>query len=280
MQNSEKFFNIRIKNPLSKNHFVKLLHGQKITLIFNKPELQDCSISLSTDLLQIEEILPSHKGWSAVISQKNDFSSFESSVFLGDVVISNKKEIVSSLAVATHSKNDFYKIASPVNNKFRLEPHHVLDVIFYSFQRGECYNFNLTTGQLRLKNIDHSIRTVKYDEICILADNSMQPIQEHSFKFTLDEQSLRTIQTLPKGKYDSGKISFNKFSSVHETVSISVTCNWRKKKFIAPKTFVFPKNTIKHFMRMPKQAMKTNVTLKKLECELDVGCNICFAKNH
>jgi hypothetical protein len=281
MQKSEKHSNIRIKNPLSKNHFVKLLNGQKISLIFNKPELQDCSISISTDLLEIEEIFPVHKGWSAVISQKLDFSSFESSVFLGDIVISNKNEVVSSLAVATHSSNDFYKIANPTNNKFRLEPHHVLDVVFYSFQYGEHYNCSLAAGQLRLEKIDHSVRILNFDETFILADKSVRPIEEHSFKFRLDEQSIKIIQTLPKGKYDSGKISFYKFTDVHQVSNVSVTCNWRKKKLLIPKPLLFPKNPIKYFMKPPKHAMKANVTLKKINSEeLEVGCNVFFAKNH
>lgn len=282
MQNSG-YAPVQIRNPVSKNHIVRLHRGQKITLVFNRPEFRQCSVNISGDFLLLDEIVPIRNGWSATISQTADISSHDVTHFLGEVNVLDAEGVVASLCVLTESNGNFFKIVQPNDSLFRLEPHQVLDVLFYAADYGEQWSCEVGAGELRLEQIAYTTRP--WQETHLLGRISEWAVEEHHFRFRLDSSSVELVQSLPNGKYNGGRLLF---SNGLQRSNLSIVYNWRQKKTVY-KALLLPKQRNDqhqiyrpHYKKKPKQLMQAEVILKRIEYGeddlLDAGCNVIFTK--
>lgn len=286
MQTGNKYAPVQVRNPVSKHHIVRLLPGQRLDLVFTKPEFQACSVNISGDFLRLDDIEQVRNGWTASISQLVNFSPVDASLFLGEVNVFDENGIVATLCVVTDSPNtDYFRAIDPTNNHFRLEPHQVLDVLFYSDSFNEEWVCDVMAGQLVLEQIDHCRRYPNYLEL--LPPANKWPVEEHYFRFRLDARSIDLVQSLPHGRYDGGSLSFIKQNGNLQRSNLSIVYNWRDKKKAVYKALLLPKKVGEgrqhygHFkqQRKQKQAMQSTITLRKIECEeMEVGCNVIFAR--
>jgi hypothetical protein len=285
MQGKEKYSPVQIRNPLSKHHLVRLLPAQRLNLVFTKPEFQACSVNISGDFLRLDDVEQVRNGWTAAISQLMNFPPIDASLFLGEVNVFDDNGVISTLCVVSDSPNaDYFRAIQPTNNNFRLEPHQVLDVLFYSDSFDERWNCCINGGQLRLEQIDHCVRYPSYLEL--LTPYAKWPVEEHYFRFRLDTQSIELVQRLPQGHYDGGSLSFIKENGNLQRSTLRIVYNWRDKKSTVYKALLLPRNQggnkvhHAHFkQRKPKQAMQSEIVLRKIECEeMESGCNVIFAR--
>ena len=90
MQNTGKqnYSPVKIRNPISKEHIVRLLNGQKLDLIFNKPQFEVCKLEIYSDFIQLDETLEDENFWCASFSQIHLLNELlNSNVFLGEINI-------------------------------------------------------------------------------------------------------------------------------------------------------------------------------------------------
>lgn len=282
----EKYAPVQIRNPLSKQHLVRLLPAQRLNLIFTKSEFQACRVNISGDFLRLDDIEQVRNGWIASISQCANLPPIDANLFLGEVHIFDGNGVVSTLCVVTDSPNaDYFRVIQPTNNNFRLEPHQVLDVLFYADSFDEIWDCRVSYGQLRLEQIDYFTR---YPTSQGLLPSSKWPVEEHYFRFRLEASSIELVQGLPQGHYDGGSLSFMKQNGNLQRSTLRIVYNWREKKSTVYKALLLPKNTggnkpyyahYKQQQRKPKQAMQSTIVLRKIECEeMELGCNVIFAK--
>jgi len=280
-----KYSPVQVRNPLSKHHLVRLLPAQRLDLIFTKPEFQACSVNISGDFLRLDDIEQVRNGWTASVSQLVNFPPADTNLFLGEITIFDENGVVASLCVVTDSPNtDCFRAIEPTNNHFRLEPHQVLDVLFYSEGFDDVWDCKVVAGQLRLEQIDHCRRYPSYLEL--LPPCNKWPVEEHYFRFRLDSYSIELVQSLPQGRYDGGSLSFMKQNGNLQRSNLSIVYNWREKKSTVYKALLLPRKIGEgrshhaHFkQRKQKQAMQSTITLRKIECEeMEAGCNVIFAR--
>jgi hypothetical protein len=255
------------------------LPKQKIYLFLTDTELQSCFVQVTGSFLQLDDITPTQNGWMASISQVWEFENPPNySLFLGNVeLLDNNNEIVSSLCVVFNTfETDYFRVIQPKNNKFRLESHQILDVVFYSFDWDDEWICTTDAGEFRLEAIDQRIRIVgKFSGTQIPSFNGHYPVQEYSYRFKLDTPSVELLQDLPKGRYDGGNVSFFKTNGDLQKANLQIVLNWRENKPLVYKTLLLPKKV----QKPPKQAMYSVVALKKMICEeIDARCNVIFTK--
>ena len=284
MQGNEKYSPIQIRNPLSQQYLVRLLPAQRLDLVFTKPEFQACSVNISGDFLRLDDVEEVRNGWVASISQLVNYSPLDTSLFLGEITVFDEKGIASTLCVVNDSpKADYFRAIQPTNNNLRLEPHQVLDVLFYSEECGEEWDCSVGVGELQLEQIDYCSRYPSYIEL--LTPYNKWPVEEHYFRFRLNARSIELVQTLPQGRYDGGSLYFSKINGNLQRSTLRIVYNWREKKSPVYKALLLPKTRSgykAHQYRQPKkpkEAMQSTVALRKIECEeMEAGCNVIFAR--
>lgn len=284
----EKYSPVQIRNPISREHLVRLLPKQKLQLVFTKPEFRSCSVNISGDFLKLDDIEQVKNGWVASISQSWDVEEIiNTSLYLGEINVMGDDGLVASLCVVSGVANaDCLRVVQPTINQFRLEPHQVLDVLFYSPEWGDQWVCTAGAGQLKMEQIDQCSRTFGGFDAPILSSSDQWPVEEHYFRFRLDASSIELVQSLPHGRYDGGSLSFFKTNGTLNRSNIQIVLNWRDKKTTVYKALLLPKNAqcevksqYKQQNKKPKHAMQSTIVLKKIECdEMDAGCNIIFAK--
>lgn len=285
-----KYSPVQIRNPLSRGHLVRLYPGQRLSVAFTKPEFKSSSLHISGPFLSLDELEATNQGWTAHISQAKDCAALaDVTLFLGEVYIVGDG-MCSSLCVVMDSPNaDYMRVIQPANNTFRLEPHQLLDVLFYSPDYGDEWFCDIISGQLRLEQIDHRAGPLRhapeYMQALPLCGGLIQPVEEHYFRFRLDAHSVETVQALPEGKYDGGALMFRKNGN-REASSLNIVLNWKeRKRNEVYKALLLPKNSQpvwRHYpkQRRPKQAMQAKVVVRRIECaDIDSGCKVIWSKS-
>jgi len=289
MQNGrEKYSPVQIRNPISRDHLVRLLPKQKLHLVFTKPEFRSCSVSIAGDFLKLDDIEQVKNGWVASISQSWDIKEIiNTSLYLGEINVMSSDGLVASLCVVSDVANaDCLRVVQPTINQFRIEPHQVLDVMFYSLEFGDQWVCTAGAGKLNMEQIDQCSRTFGGFDAPISPSSNQWPVEEHYFRFRLDAPSIELIQSLPHGRYDGGNLSFFKTNGTLNRSNIQIVLNWRDKKTTVYKALLLPRNpqqgVLKVHYRQNKKtncAIQSTIVLKKIECdEIDAGCNVIFAK--
>jgi hypothetical protein len=276
----EKYSPVQIRNPISREHLVRLLPKQKLQLVFTKPEFRSCSVNVSGDFLKLDDIEQVKNGWVASISQVRDIEGvINTSLYLGEINVMGSDELISLCVVSDVANAECLRVIQPTINQFRIEPHQVLDVLFYSLEWGDQWVCTTGAGQLNMEQIDQCSRTFGGFDAPI---NGQWPVEEHYFRFRLDASSIELIQSLPHGRYDGGNLSFFKTNGTLNRSNIQIVLNWRDKKTTVYKALLLPKNAqsgVKQHNKKPKCAMQSTIVLKNIEYdEMDAGCNVIFAK--
>jgi hypothetical protein len=285
----KKYSPVQVRNPVSTGHLVRLRPGQELSLVFTKPEFLACSVNISGTFLNLKGIEPVQGGWSALVEQSPACLGFcEMGLFLGEIHVLGG-DTPSSLFVVTDAPNtDFLRVIQPGNGTFRLEPHQVLDVLFYSPEYGDQWACDIVAGHLRLEQIEYRVNSAQhrhYSDLLRtlpLCDGEC-PVEEHHFRFRLDSRSIQAVQSLPTGKYEGGSLVFGDGS--RERATVNVLLNWKETKrnevykaLLLPRT-IGPVWKQHHKRNKPKQAMQANVVVRKMQCvEMDEGCNVIWSK--
>lgn len=259
---------------------------QKLNLVFTKPEFNSCSVNVSGDFLKLDDIEQVKNGWVASIIQSWDVEEIiNTSLYLGEINVMGSDGLVASLCVVSDVADaNCLRVVQPTINQFRLEPHQVLDVLFYSPEWGDQWVCTSGAGELKMEQIDQCSRTFGGFD-APFSSNSQWPVEEHYFRFRLDVSSVERIQNLPHGRYDGGCLSFFKTNGTLNRSNIQIVLNWRNKKTPVYRALLLPRNSqceakaqYKQKNKKPKCAMQSTVILKKIEYDIDADCNVIFTK--
>jgi hypothetical protein len=270
----KKYAPVRVKNPASKHAMVRLLQGQQLNLVFDRPEYLESKIDISGSLLEVDDIEQTQKGWVAVISQKASVES-DCSLFLGEVKLydGSNKNNANICVLTAASKNDVVRIINPENCHFTMQPSQVLEVLIQSKDMHEMWHAYPSGQEMVLEQIQHVIRSG-----CSLGTCDM--VIEHLFRFRFNHPSIQYLSGKPYAKYDGGTIHFD---CATRRSTLSITCSWRDRSSIY-KALMFPKipsfrDFDRNRIRGKKHAQEAVVELKKLNCDsLEYGCNVLAAR--
>lgn len=243
---SKEYAAIKIVNPIVKNHVVRLAPDQKLNLLLSLPEYDEAEINLLSDFLSLEERCDANKTISLSYKQ-NIPKSFQHCpcLFLGELhVISGSIE--SSLCILLQIPDmgrDCVTVVNPNEQTCRFDHEQAINVFFFQ------------------KFIqDFTIESGIYTKLSIRSSTVNDKFQ--SYSFILDDSSLETLQELPYGRYDSGKIIFK---SQKEVFIFGLILNWKDKKL--HRRAVLPIINKKNAVR------RANVSFKKIDKEIDTDCN-------
>ena len=261
---------VRVKNPSSKNALIRLLHGQQLNLVFDKPDFLEYKIDISGSLLVVNDIIRINSGWIANITQKTQDINLESALYLGEINLYNNDNIKSSnLCVVTNaSNNDVLRIVNPTNCSISIEPHQVLEVVFIGKNLNERWMPFPSGRELVLEQIQHSFHKSCNSKSC---DTMLEEI--HRFRF--NAASIEYLSEKPFGKYDGGNLFF---TGVGRNCMLDVTCSWKGKgqlynALLLPK-HIAPVSAFRGIGRI-KKCLQANVMLHKMDCAtLETGCTV------
>jgi len=273
---SKKYSPVRLRNPNTKNHTVRLLSGQKLHLVFDGEKFLEYKLDLKSSFLVIEEITEISNGWMAFVSQESVPNFDENTLFLGEIdLYSDKNEIDASLCILSQNQNnDFLRIINPVSQSCVLEPNQVLDVVFQSDDLSKKFYPIVAGSDLELELIQHLVRTPRVplsNAACV----------ENFFRFRFTSESIHYISEQPYAKYNAGMIQFatNK-NDAHE---LKVVCSWRGKPSVY-KALLLPKIPncdLGQVRKCKRQMMQSNVVVKNVDSDsLEDGCNVLLSKSN
>jgi hypothetical protein len=265
---------VRIKNPSQKHSLVRLLSGQKLSVIFDKEEFQDYKLDIAGNYLSVLEVNQINNGWMATIVQETDKIDFdENTLLLGTINLFNSKDICSaSLCVVSQNANDdILRIINPMHINCNLEPSQIMDVVFYTNDHNLRWAAYPSGINLCLEQLQYVVRQPKiYSGF----------FYEHFFRFRYNSQSIQYVSEQPFGKYDGGHILFT--NSKSERSMLKLTCAWRGKGSVY-KALLVPKIppicSTSNFKKFKKQVIQSHVKLSIIETDsLEAGCNVLISR--
>ena len=265
-----------VVNPSGKQNFVRLRSEQKLFIFLKKPQFKDCNICVTGNFLKIDEFDNNNEEIFASISSKQNIN-FDFSFFLGEVYIVKNNKIVSSLSVATYSKNNFFRTVQPNNQVICLNSFfQLLDVLFYTVDEKVNWSFEMQSDILYLELVDFKNKLIDFDSLPYsIYCKKQDVIKECHFRFRLNLLSFHVLANLKKGFYSAGILHFFKSDNLQKT-SLSVYLQNKGKFLIQNKTFL-PKSLFLIDQKKPKQMMKSNVSLSKIDNEnMTFGCNVVW----
>lgn len=271
---SKKYSPVKIVNPKSKDHTVRLLAGQKLNLVFDQKEFIDYKLDIKSSFLNVEEVSEIPNGWMAVIAQETVPQNDDNTLFLGEVKLyGSTNQINASLCVLSkHQNNDFLCVYNPKDQTCVLEPNQVLDVIFQTkdFSKVQAY---LSVADLGLELLQYSLRSPR-------KPGKDKLLVEHFFRFRFTAESIQHLSEQPYGKYQGGSI---KFLCPNSDISVlKIVCAWKGKNSIY-KALLLPRLPVcdvhPFYRKTKKQALQSDVTVRKIiGSDLESGCNVVLAK--
>lgn len=270
----KKYAPVRVKNPASKHALVRLLQGQQLNLVFDRPEYLESKLDICGSLLAVDDIEQTKKGWTATISQRAGLD-FDIPLFLGEVKLydGSNRNNASICVVTAAPKNDVLRVINPDNCHFTMQPNQVLEVVIQSKDYHDSWQAYPSGPEMVLEQIQHVVRSG-----CSLG--SCDVVAEHLFRFRFDQPSIQYLSGKPHAKYDGGTVHF---ASATGRKTLSVTCSWRGRSSIY-KALLLPKipgprdfSLVRP--RVKKQAQEAAVELKRMECKtLEHGCNVLISR--
>jgi len=239
---------VKVVNPITKNHLVRLAAGQKLNVSLSLPEYDEAEINLLSDFLTLEKREDQEKAIGLLFRQNIPINLTHLDLFLGELYITSGP-IETSLCVLNESHYAFdssiLSVVNPNGHTCRFEHYQSLNILFFN------------------KNITHY--TVTYGNYSKLCEKSSQTsFGYQNFLFTLDEDTIKSLHELPRGRYDSGNILFK--GQDNNEYKLSLIMNWKEKKPLS-RRIVQP-----IINKRRNKVMCTNVSFKQLEGDIDAGC--------
>lgn len=264
----KKYAPVRVKNPSAKNVLIRLLQGQQLNLVFDKPNFLEYKIDIAGSFLAVDDIIQINSGWVANITQKNQDVNLESALFLGEISLYNNDNIKSSsLCVVTNaSNNDVLRIVNPTDCNISVEPHQVLEVVFKGKSLTERWVPFPSGKEMVLEQIQHS-----FNKSCNIKNFDL--IFEETHRFRFNAASIEYLSEKPVGKYDGGNLFFTGFG---RNCTLGITCSWKGKgqlynALLLPK-HIGSTSPFKGWGRI-KKCLHSEVTLCKIDCpSIETGC--------
>lgn len=246
-----EYSSIKIVNPIAKNNLVKLLGNQRLNISLSLPEYDEAEINVLSDYLILENREENKQSISLVYRSQIPQSLTHLDLFLGELYITSG-QIESSLCVVQESphalNNSLISVVNPNGHTCRIEHFQNLAVMFFK------------------KNIDdYVISHGNYIKFCSQATHHSAYAQ--SFFFKLDEETLKNIHELPRGRYDSGNIVFKGKDAEYK---LNLILNWKAKKASPRNRKIQPTVNI----RSRKNVYYNNVYFKRLDDNIEKNCNV------
>lgn len=274
---------ITIKNPITRGHSVKLLPNQKLSLAITSEEYKDVEVNVGSDFLFLERSDAS-RGVIYHFAQHEENLKIvrcgDSTFYMGEIHVVGRV-VNASLCVYLEPPQaqfrDVVRVVNPSNQLCKLETHQFLDVSI--FADASYFDHLIQSGvSLWLEFVDYKSFPVD-SSLCYPLRKKYNCgsnyLTEHVFRFKYSERTLQTLQTLPSGRYDAGRIVFRAAGRSYSTLDVML--NWRGRNKGVPRALVIPHPPKqKHHHRQP-MAVKT--TIRKLDvANLEDGCNVVFSK--
>lgn len=253
----KKYSPIRVQNPSSHQHVVRVNPGQQILLcVSNDPDIQ-----INSEYMKIESCEISEDGRVYVISHNvnvYDWSLY-SQVVLGKIWIDYDKSI-SKLSVVMECNNyhklNFVTLINPDGYDLRIKPHNIIEVILYDLSFGFrdkwCCDW--------ISNINNlGIEEIGLDYLCLQSWNSCglvkasypyakyprvdvsknSWVRQHHFWFRFDSSLNSIVQEIKGGIEHVGKLTFWGKSNDHLSLTQSYSVNiFLDCRVLKPQLFV------------------------------------------
>ena len=245
-----EYSSIKIVNPVAKNNLVKLLGNQRLNVSLSLPEYDEAEINVLSDYLILEKREVNKQLLSLVYRSQVPKALTHLDLFLGELYITSGP-IEASLCVLQESphalNNGLISVVNPNGHTCRVEHFQNLAVMFLQ------------------KNIEnYVISHGNYIKFCEQAMHSSSFAQ--SFFFGLDEETLKNLHDLPRGKYDSGNIVFKSKGGEYK---LNLILNWKAKKITSRKMQGAIVN-----IKPRKNVRYNTVSFKKLDGDIEKDCKV------
>ncbi len=165
----KKYYPVRVKNPTSAQHLVRLKPGQDICLVFDND--QKVELEVAGNCLELEEHeLVKPKRLQCTVRQTKNIDGWEeySSVFLGEIWVDCDKTIAKISVVldcGNNEKSDHITIINPDCFDVRVQPHQVIELIVYDLGFSSLDEWNCSWNPLK----DVHLEQIGYDHLSLQA---------------------------------------------------------------------------------------------------------------
>jgi hypothetical protein len=167
---AKRYSPVRVKNPTSSQHLVKLRPGQDISLLFDKEVAGgEVNLEIVSDYLdcKLKENDNRHEFDVWQTSAIEGWSSY-SSIFLGEIWAeyqSNISKISVVLDCVNQEKEDHVTIINPDCFDVRVKPHQILEFVVYDLEFGSCDEWNCDWRPMK----DVHLEQIGYDHLSLQA---------------------------------------------------------------------------------------------------------------
>jgi hypothetical protein len=133
----KKFLPVRVQNPTSLQHVVRLKPRQPFNLILDHDLYDNHLVEASGDYLEVETLEHKDKSSEYRITQKEDLSEWSkyASHLLGEVWVDSKSslaKLVVMLECTNAGKQDHVALINPFFCDVRVRPYHVVEIILFN----------------------------------------------------------------------------------------------------------------------------------------------------
>lgn len=145
----KRYSSVKIQNPTTDGHSVRLLPFQSFELIFSKYNSTDVfDVSILGTLITLVERQESPTHVTYKFEQKYDFSEWVeiSNLFLGNVVITTKSDKIRLCIYCIGSKDQILTVINSDGFLVKMEPHQLLQVV--------CYDKSNSLVEWKIEDLD------------------------------------------------------------------------------------------------------------------------------
>lgn len=237
-QERKRYHPVRVKDPSSDNHIVRVRPGQECLLVLSST-MANSIVHVESDYIKLQRENEYNGYRFFYFSQKYDFSSWAEAgrCFLGNIKVSSELlQRTTNVVVVLESPNtDVFTVINPADCVVKISPENTLEVVLHDpkFEstdtwncryipddKNSCLNFQQVRGELLappLIQYDNAIRRA-FDKTSL----------EWHFWFEFDWSSKIALDNMAVGVHDAGKLIFEPEGFVgfsHEVVLLASVKN-------------------------------------------------------
>lgn len=181
----KRYFPVRIQDPTSHQHMIRVKPGQKINLSLSKVLFPDVNLEIISDHIKIESCQTGDINRVYVLSHDSSICQWSeySDFFIGEVLLECEK-FISKLAIVMESTNPsksiFLSVVNPNYFDLRLKPHNVIEVILYNTSFGSQDEWK-TNWAPHVPNL--GLEQIGSDHLCLQSWNHYGVVDDPSYPY-------------------------------------------------------------------------------------------------